>query len=437
MVLEGLSDSLRSSVRRIMNAPHVDSKVIREACIDIQRALLQADVNVKQVLELTKRIEKRALTEKPAGMGSGEHVVRILYEELSNLLGKGRCIELKKQKILMLGIYGQGKTTTCAKFAKFLHKKGLSVGLIAADVHRPAAYDQLNQLGERITSKVYGDPGAKDASRVVKNGLKELSECDVLIVDTAGRHKLDNELMKEIERINRVLDPAERILVIDATMGQQAREQAKAFNDAVSLTGVILTKMDGSAKGGGALSAVSEVGSPIMFIGTGEKLDDLEPFDSERFISRLLGMGDLQTLFEKAKESLDERKSEELARKMMSGKFTLREFYDEIDNVSKIGTMDHIMDLIPGGKGKIDRKKIEEGQNSMAKFRVMMDSMTEGEMRNPALIKGTRMARIARGSGVETKDVKTLIKQYNMAKNMMKGMKNRKVMRQLMKMGMN
>ncbi len=437
MVLESLGNALRNSIKRVMNAPHIDSNLIREVCKDIQRALLQADVNVKQVLDLTKRIEKRALTEKPAaGMGSGEHVVHIMYEELSNLLGKGRSIELKKQKILMLGIYGQGKTTSCAKLARYLQKKGLSVGMVAADIHRPAAYDQLKQLSEKVNSKFYGDIHAKSAIDVVDRGLKELSDCDVIIIDTAGRHKLDEELMKELKEINDRVKPEERILVIDATTGQQAKEQARAFHENVGITGVILTKMDGSAKGGGALSAVAEVGAPIMFIGTGEKIEDFELFDSERFISRLLGMGDLQTLLERAKETIDEKEAEELTKKVMSGKFTLKEFYDELKNVTKMGTLDKIMELVPLPGARIDKDKMEDSQRLFSKFKVIMDSMTEEELESPQIIKGTRMARIARGAGVETKDVKELLRYYNMSKNMMKGMKNRKVMRQLMKMGL-
>ena len=436
MVLENLSNSLKTTIKKVLNAPYVDKKLIKEICVEVQRALLQADVNVKQVLELTKEIERRGLTEKPAGMGSGEHVVRMLYEELSKILGKGRTLELKKQRILLLGIYGQGKTTTCAKIARFLQKKGLKVGLIAADIHRPAAYDQLKQLGEQINVKVFGGEYT-NAIRLVKDGLKELGDCDVVLIDTAGRHKLDNELMKEIKKIEKIAKPEEKLLVVDATIGQQAKTQAKAFNDAVALTGVVLTKMDGGAKGGGALSAVSEVGSPVLFIGTGEKIEDLEQFDSERFISRLLGMGDLQTLLEKAKESLDETKSGELARKMLSGKFTLREFYEEIESVSKIGTMDKIVGMLPTQNVKIDKNKIEEGQAMFSRFKIIMDSMTGQEMDNPSIIKGTRIQRVAMGSGFETKDVRQLLKYYNMSKNMVKGLKNKKTMRRMMsRMGM-
>jgi len=437
MVLENLGSSLRRTIQKVLNAPYVDRKMIKDISIDVQRALLQADINVKQVLELTKEVERRSLTEKPAGMGSGEHVVRMLYEELSKILGKGRTLELKKQKILLLGIYGQGKTTTCAKIARFLQKKGLKVGMIAADVHRPAAYDQLKQLGEQINVKVFGGYDYNDAVHLVKDGIKELSDRDVVLIDTAGRHKLDHELMKEIRKIDRVAKPEEKLLIVDATIGQQAREQAIAFNDAVALTGVVLTKMDGSAKGGGALSAVSEVGSPILFIGTGEKIEELEQFDNERFISRLLGMGDLQTLLEKAKESLDEKKSEELARRVISGKFNLKEFYDELESISKMGTMDKIISMLPTQNVKMDKDKMEEGQVMFSRFKVIMDSMTDQEMENPSLVKGTRIQRIAMGSGVETRNVRQLLKYYNMSKNMMKGLKNKKTMRTLMsKMGM-
>ena len=306
MVLEKLGGSLREALRKIAGASYVDESLIREIVRDIQRALIQADVNVQLALSITRELQRRALNEKPpAGMSPREHVVRIIYEELVKILGATREVPLQEQRILLVGLYGQGKTTTAGKLAKFFQKKGLSVGLVAADVHRPAAYDQLKQLAEQINASFYGDPAAKDATKIAKAGVKALEGINVIIVDSSGRHALEPALIKEIEVVGKAIQADERLLVIDATVGQQAGPQAKAFHDAVGITGVIVTKLDGTAKGGGALSAVAEVKAPIVFIGVGEKIDDLEKFEPPRFISRLLGMGDLETLLERAQEAID------------------------------------------------------------------------------------------------------------------------------------
>src|SRR3989449_1443249 len=302
MVLEKLGGSLREALRKIAGASYVDESLIKEIVRDIQRALIQADVNVQLALAITKQLQRRALEEKPpAGMSPREHVVRIIYEELVKILGSTRDVPIQKQRILLVGLYGQGKTTTAGKLAKFFQKKGLSGGPIAAAVHRPAAYDQLKQLAEQINASFYGDPTAKDATKIAKAGVKALESIDVIIVDSSGRHAPEPDLIKEIEAVAKAVLADERLLVIDATVGQQAGPQAKAFPDAVGITGVIVTKLDGTAKGGGALSAVAEVKAPIVFIGVGEKIDDLEKFEPPRFISRLLGMGDLETLLERAR----------------------------------------------------------------------------------------------------------------------------------------
>src|SRR5256712_1324023 len=324
MVLEKLGDSLRAALRKIAGASYVDESLIKEMARDIQRAMTQADVNVQLALAITKQLQRRALEEKPpAGMSPREHVVRIIYEELVKILGSTRDVPIQKQRILLVGLYGQGKTTTAGKLAKYFQKKGLSVGLVAADVHRPAAYDQLKQLSEQINAAFYGDSGAKDAVKIAKAGVKGLAETDVVVVDSSGRHALEPDLIAEIEAVAKAVEADERFLVIDATVGQQAGPQAKAFHDAVGITGVIVTKLDGTAKGGGALSAVAEVKAPIVFIGVGEKIDDLEKFEPPRFISRLLGMGDLETLLERAQEAIDTQKAEALTKKIMAGKFIL------------------------------------------------------------------------------------------------------------------
>lgn len=435
MVLEGLGQSLRNAIKRIANASHVDQKLVKEVVKDIQRALLQSDVNVKLVLQMTKELEQRALTEKPpAGMSSREHVIRIVYEELVKMVGKPKEILAKPQRILMVGLYGQGKTTTAGKLAKDLHKRGMKVALVAADVHRPAAYDQLSQIGKKINVPVFGDPKEKSAVKIAKRAVKEFEGYDVLIFDTSGRHSLESDLIDEIKEVAKVVEAESKLLVLDAQTGQQAGPQAKAFHEAVGLTGVILTKMDGTAKGGGALSAIAETGAPISYIGVGEHLEDLERFDPDRFISRLLGMGDIKSLLEAASEVVDEEKAEEVTRKMMSGKFTLKDMYEQMEMLQGMGPLKKIASMLPGLGDKLKEQDMEATQERLARFRVIMDSMTNEELENPKLIKSSRVTRIARGSGTTTKQVRELLRQYDMSRKAIKGfMGNRKMRRQLMK----
>ena len=414
----------------------MDKDLIKEVVRDIQRALIQADVNVQLVVQLTREIENRALSEKPPpGMNNREHVIKIVHDELVKILGSSKSVKLKRQRIMLVGLYGQGKTTTAGKLAMFYGKKGLKVGLIAGDVHRPAAVDQLSQIAEQVNVPIFLDRREKDATRIVKRGLDELRDRDVVIIDTAGRHALEDDLISEMERIAKVSDPDEILLVIDAAVGQQAGPQAKAFHDAVGVTGVIITKMDGTAKGGGALSAVQETRAPVMFIGTGEHLEELETFEPARFISRLLGMGDLQALLEKAEEVSKDQDLEATAKKMLSGRFTLRDMYDQMEAMSKMGPLSKIFDMLPTGMtGRMSSGDIEMTQVRLRQFRVIMDSMTDEELDNPGVIKSSRVKRIAKGAGVEPKDVKGLLKQYNQSRKAIKGMtSNRKMRRTLMK----
>jgi len=439
MVLDDLGDSLKGTLKKIANAVHIDSKLVKEVIKDIQRALLQADVNVKLVLELSKKIEKRALQEKPpAGMSNREHVIRIVYEELVEILGDSRELPIKKQIIMMVGLYGQGKTTTCGKLANFFKKKGLRPALIAGDVHRPAAYEQLKQIAEQVKVPFFGNKAEKNAVKVVNEGLKKFKRTsDVIIVDTSGRHKLEDKLINEMKDIFKATKPNEKLLVVDAATGQQAGPQAKAFNDAVNITGIVLTKLDGTAKGGGALSASSEVGAPIVFIGTGEHPNDFEKFDPAGFISRLLGMGDIKSLLEKAEESMKGKDAEKTAKRIMSGKFTLHDMYDQMDMLSGMGSLRKVAEMLPGGfpgKGKVKQEDMDNTEIKLQKFRIIMDSMTDEEMNTPNIVRASRIKRIARGAGVENKNVKELLKYYNMTKKMMKGFSgNRKMRKNLMK----
>ena len=435
MVLEGLGRSLRDALKKVANASSVDEKLVKEVTKDIQRALLQADVNVQLVLDMTKEVERRALTEKPpAGMAAREHVVHIIYEELVKVLGEKKALPLTKQTIMMVGLYGQGKTTTSGKLARYFHKKGLKVGLVAADVHRPAAYEQLRQIGEQIGVPVFGNQEEKDAARIVTEGMRHFEGSDIVIIDTSGRHALEKDLIDEVKKVAEIVKPNERILVLDASTGQQAGPQAQAFHDAVGVTSVILTKLDGTAKGGGALSAIARTKAPIVFIGVGEHLEDLDPFNPERFISRLLGMGDIQTLLEKAKEQMTEEEALETTKKIMSGRFTLKEMYEQMEMLTNMGPLKKLLSMLPGMPGMSDKIDIEESQKRLGTYRIIMDSMTDEEMEDPRLIKSSRVLRIAKGAGVDPKEVRSLLHQYNDSKKAVKGlMGNRKLRRQLMK----
>jgi len=434
MVLEKLGESLRNVLRRIAGATHVNEELIREVVLDIKRALITADVNVALVKEIATRVEKRSLEEKPpAGMSPREHVVRIIYQELVKVLGTTKEIPLGKQRILLVGLYGQGKTTTAAKLAQYFQKKGSSVGLIAADTHRPAAYDQLKQLADQLGLPLHGDPKEKDAVTLVRDGRRRFAEADVVLCDSSGRHALEKDLIEEIRRVSKALEPTETILVLDAAVGQQAGPQAKAFHEAIGVTATIVTKLDGTAKGGGALSAVAETGAPIVFIGTGEKVPDFEKFEPARFLSRMLGMGDLESLMEKAQDAMDSEKAEETARKILSGKFTLHEMKEQIDAMGKMGALDKILSMLPGGANLPEDQRAVT-QDRMRRFRVILDSMTDAEMTDPRLLKSSRILRIARGAGVTTQDVKELLKQYEASQKAIKGFtSDRKMRRQLMK----
>ena len=441
MVLEGLGKSLRSALDRITGATSIDEQLIKDVVKDLQRALLQADVNVQLVLALTKKIEERALGEKPpAGKSPKDHVVRIIYDELVSLLDNGEGLKMRPQTIMMVGLYGQGKTTSTGKLAYLFNKRGFNVGLIAADVYRPAAYDQLRQLGEKVGVEVYGEPGESDAPGIVKRGMEHFKEKKIVIIDTSGRHALEDDLIQEIKDIANVAKPDERFLVLDSQVGQQAGPQAEAFHNAVGVTGVILTKMDGTAKGGGAISAISKTNARIVCIGVGEHIRDFEPFDANKFISRLLGMGDLSSLVEMAKEGYEgqEVQMEEAGKKILSGKFTLRDMYQQMQAMNKMGPLKKIMSLIPGMSKMEDKIDFEESQKRLAKYKYIMDSMTLEEQENPEIIKSSRVQRIAMGSGTSVQNVRELLKQFNQSKKALKGMTgNRKLRKQMMKqMGM-
>ncbi len=431
-MLDKLGENLNKAINRIKNAVFVDKKLIKEVVRDIQRALLQADVNVKLVLKISKEIERRALEEEvPKGLSKKEHIIKIVYEELVKLLGeeaKKLEIDPKKRNVFMLvGIQGSGKTTTAAKLARYIKKQGLRPALIAADTYRPAAYEQLKQLAEKIQVPIYGDR-TKTPEEIVKEGLKKFENVDVVIIDTAGRHKEEKGLLEEMKRIKEIANPDEIILVIDGTIGQQAKTQAKAFKEAVGEIGsIIVTKLDGSAKGGGALSAVAETGAPIKFIGIGEKIDDLEPFDPKKFISRILGLGDIDTLLKKAEEIVDE-KTEESIEAIMKGKYTLNELLAQLEAIENMGSMKKILSMIPGLSG-MPKELSNLTESKIKRYKVIINSMTLEERENPKIIKASRIRRIARGSGSKEEEVKEVLRYYETTRRAIDQLRKGKMLR--------
>ena len=358
MVLDSLGKSLRSVLQKIARGSTIDEALLNEVVRDIQRALLQADVNVQLALSLTERVRRRAKEEKPpAGASLRDFLIRIIYEEIRGILGKDQPFDLRPRKVLMAGLFGQGKTTTTGKLARFFQKKGVRVGVVAADVHRPAAIDQLEQLAKKVGCEFYANRNEKRAEVIVREALAAFPPHLAVIVDTAGRSGIDAELIEELKRVRAVLQPDETLLVLDAAMGQAAGRSAEAFQKAVGLTGVILTKLDGSAKGGGALSAVAATGAPIVFIGTGEHLDELERFEPTGFVSRLLGMGDIRSLLERFENLSNKEAAEEAAKHLMSGKFTLRDMRAQLDSLGEMGPFSKLMTIIPGAGERSTRRR--------------------------------------------------------------------------------
>ena len=434
MVLDSLGKSLRGVLQRIARGSTVDEALRAEVVRDIQRALLQADVNVQLTIDLTQRVKRRATQEKPpAGASLRDFLIRVIYEEVRGILGKDRPFELRPKRILLAGLFGQGKTTTAGKLARYFQKRGVRVGLVAADVHRPAAIDQLEQLAKKVGCEFYANRAETRAETIVTEALERFPPHLAVIVDTAGRSGIDPELVEELKRVRAALTPEEVLLVLDAAMGQTAGRSAEAFHRAVGLSGVILTKLDGSAKGGGALSAVAVSGAPILFIGTGEHLDELERFEPTRFVSRLLGMGDIQSLLERFEELSNKEAAENAAKRLMTGRFSLRDMRTQLDSIGQMGPFSKLLSFFPGvGTGKIDPATMDATQARLRRFRTILDSMTGEELDNPQVIKTERIHRIARGSGQRPQEVRALLKQYETTRKAAHGIaSNRRLRRQL------
>src|SRR3989344_4081148 len=437
MVLEKLGDSLRNTLSKITNAVFVDEKLINELVKDIQRALLQSDTNVQLVFDLSSKIKERAKEKTLSGMTQREQIIKIVYEELTNFLGKeAKEIKITKKptQLMLVGLFGSGKTTTAGKLAKFYKKRGYKVAVMQTDTWRPAAYDQLEQLASTVGVDFFGIKKEKDPLNIYLAFEKKLKEYDLVIIDTAGRDALSEELIQELNHLNASIHADERLLVISADIGQAAQKQAQAFHETVQVTGVIVTKLEGTAKGGGALSACAVTKSSITFIGVGEKIDDLEMFHPQRFVGRLIGMGDLESLLEKAKEAITEEKAKDMQEKFLKGEFNLIDLYEQMKALKKMGSFGKIMEMIPGmGQLKMPKELLDVQEGKEEKWRHAMDSMTKQELEEPDQINAERIDRIAAGSGLKIAEVRELLKQYRQSKKMMKLFKGEKDMSKLMK----
>ncbi|MEE9406165.1 MAG: signal recognition particle receptor subunit alpha [Candidatus Aenigmarchaeota archaeon] len=417
MVLDKFGSSLKNTFKKIARMGIVDKEAVEEILRELQRTLITSDVDVALVAQLTSSIKKKVLGEKaPPGMSLKEHFIKTLYDDVVAFLGaeKGE-IALKKQKILVIGLFGSGKTTTIGKMAKWFKVRGLNPALVACDIHRPAAQTQLEQIGDKVGAKVYRE--GKKAEDVAKNALKDAKE-DVIIFDSAGRDALDGELAKELKNLGKIIQPDEVLLVIPADIGQAARRQTEEFNKLVGITGLAVSKLDGTAKGGGALAAATAAGAPVKFIGVGEKMGDLEMYDPKRFVSRLIGYGDIQGLLDKAKEA---GVDEESAKKMLEGKFTLNEFMEQIQNMKKMGPLNKITEMLPGmGSLKIPKGMLDVQEEKMKKWEHIISSMTKKEREEPDILTASRIVRIAKGAGTAEAEVRDLMKNYKQIKKIMK-----------------
>lgn len=431
MVLDKLSSSLKNTLQKITGALFVDEKLINEIVKDIQRSLLQADVAVQLVLDGTKRIKERALKEKPpAGLDKKEFMITIVYDELAQFLGGEKPAfvinkEKKPQIIMLVGLFGNGKTTTAGKLAGYYKKRGNKVAVVQTDTWRPAAYEQLRTLAKQTGVDFYGDDKEKkNPVKIFTDNKKKLQEYDLVIVDTAGRDALSDELVTELENINKAVEADERWLVMAADMGQTAQKQAQQFHDTAKVSGVIITKLDGTAKGGGALSACAVTGAPVRFIGVGEKVDDLEIFNAKGFVGRLLGMGDIQTLLDKAQVAMTEEEAQDMGRKFLKGDFNLLDLYEQMQAMKKMGPLTKVVDMIPGFSGmKIPKEALQMQEGKLESWKHLMNSMTQAELEDADIIRGDRLERIAKGSGMPTSELRGLLKQYKQSKKMMKMMK--------------
>jgi signal recognition particle subunit SRP54 len=420
-----LGKGLRNVLKKLTGATIVDEATVISITKELQRVLISNDVNIQLVMDMTKTIKQKSLDKDiMKGLTVREHVISVIYDELVSLLGETYNADLKPQKIMLLGLFGSGKTTAAAKLANFYKNKGLKPALIACDVERPAAYDQLKQLSETVKCAFYGIKDEKNISKIISFALKNSKE-DVLILDSAGRSAFDDKLILELKTINNTFKPDSKFLVLSADIGQLAGQQAHKFDDSIGITGVIVTKIDGSAKGGGTLSAVAAIKkAKVCFIGHGEKVEDLEVYNSEKFVGSLLGYPDFNALMEKIKQVADEQG---LQTKSFE-KFTLQDFKEQLKAARKMGPLDKVFGMF--GAPDLPKDLLQQGENKLAKYESIINSMTTEEKENPTIIKKskTRMERIANGSGTTIQEVRLLIREFEKLTKMVNVFKKNKGM---------
>ena len=431
MVLDKLGDSLKNTLSKIAKAISVDDKLINELVKDIQRALLQADVNVQLVFDLTNKIkEKIKKEEAPSGLTKKEHLINIVYEELVDFLGhEQQKIDINKKpfKIMLVGLFGSGKTTTAGKLASYFTKRGNKVALIGLDTHRPAAMHQIEQIAEQAKVPSLINKKEKDPLKIWNEYKKEYKKYDILIIDTSGRDALSKDLIQEIEDLNKEIKPDENLLIISADIGQTAQKQAEQFHKSCGISGVIVSKMDGTAKGGGALTACAATKAPIKFIGVGEKISDLEHFNPKGFVGRLLGMGDLEALLEKAKDAIKVEDAEDLGKKFLKGEFNLIDLYEQMSAMKKMGSLKKIVEMIPGFSSlQLPKEMLDVQEGKLDKWKIAMGSFTKEELEDPEMMTFERIDRISKGSGIPTSTIRELIKQYRQSKKVVKMFKGSK-----------
>ncbi len=435
-MFESLTEKLGNALRNLRGVGTLTEENMAEALQEVRTALLSADVHFKVAREFVERVQQQCVGQQVTkGVAPGQQVVKIIHDELVRLLGEGatNLSGARPLKVLMVGLHGSGKTTSSAKLGKLLKKKGYRPFVAACDIYRPAAIDQLEILAKQEELGFYADRTSKDVPKIGDAALAaaQAASADCIIFDTAGRLQIDVDLIEEVKKLRARVQPDEVLLVADGALGQEAVNVAKAFHDALQLTGLILTKMDGDARGGAALSIKSITGVPIKFVGTGEKTADFEPFYPDRLASRILGMGDVVSLVEKAQENIDQKDAEKMAEKLRKADFNLEDFLSQMQQVKKMGSMQSLMGMIPGMSGM----QIPDGADKqMARTEAIIKSMTVQERRKPEILNGSRRKRIADGSGTKIVEVNQLLKQFQEMQKMMKMFKgggNKKMMRQM------
>ena len=437
-MFESLTDKMSQALRHLRGVDKISESNITSALAEVRTALLGADVHFRVAREFCERVKEACLGQAVLNsVTPGQQAVKIIHDELVKLLGEGtqELSPARPLKLMMVGLHGSGKTTSSAKLAKFLIKRGsYKPCLVACDVYRPAAIDQLKTLAGTIGAKFYCERDSKDVPAIAERGLKFATEnfCDLVIFDTAGRLQIDEELIEEIKRLRERVSPQEVLLVADSALGQEAVNVAKHFHEAVNLTGLIMTKLDGDARGGAALSMKTITGVPIKFMGTGEKVEDFDYFHADRMAQRILGMGDVVSLVEKAQENIDAAEAERLAAKMKKADFDLEDFLAQLKQMQKMGPLGGIVKMLPGMSGVEIGEKEEK---KMTRTQAIIQSMTKQERAKPEILNGSRRARIAAGSGTKVADVNALIKQFTQMRQMMKMLKGGKMKNMMRSLG--